>query len=142
MQAKLIRRQLISAPWYNSSLRNLYEKVPVGGSIDVRETHDAYKIETEIPGFTKKQLQLKYVDSMKLILSGSNKKNKHFERTIPLHCPVDPLKAKAKLHHGMLHVELPKNKAAVNVAISDPSLLRDPIAKNFDRCDYVKGCDV
>lgn len=89
---------------------------------DVRETHDAFVIQADVPGVTEKDLDLS-LTSNRLVISGQRESEQEtkgetqyrserswgsFSRTFTLPTEIDTNKVTAELKNGVLMVQLPK----------------------------------
>jgi HSP20 family protein len=94
--------------------------------VDIQETTDAYRIQADLPGLTKDDIQVTFENNV-LRLSGERKwekdvkkENYHriertygsFSRSFALPNQVSPDKVEAKFENGVLSVVVPKAEAA------------------------------
>jgi HSP20 family protein len=94
--------------------------------VDIYETEDAFVLEAELPGMTKDDVDIEFVEN-RLILRGEHRpkpemKEEHyrrreraygrFERTFLLPALIDRDKVTAEMHHGVLTLRLPKSDLA------------------------------
>ncbi len=95
-------------------------------TINVSDNVESLRITADLPGMERKDVTVA-VEEDRLVLSGSRAEEKEekgrnwyrrerscgeFRREIPLPCAVDPNKASAAMHNGVLTVELPKRAEA------------------------------
>ncbi len=93
---------------------------------EVRETPDEISIRLEAPGMEPDDFDLQILDEV-LVVRGEKRVERSdrrgayrvmecaygaFERAIPLPCPVDEAKARARYRRGVLQVQLPKSPRA------------------------------
>ena len=94
--------------------------------VDIYETEDAFILEAELPGMTKDDVDIEFVEN-RLILRGVHRPNPEmkeehyrrreraygrFERTFLLPALIDRDHVTAEMHHGVLTLRLPKSEAA------------------------------
>ncbi len=97
-----------------------------GPALDVYENEDHVVVKAEIPGLTKKDVQVK-ITGTSLTLTGEKKKEEEvkeddysysersygkFSRTLSLPCEVQSDKGKATFKDGVLEVRIPKTEEA------------------------------
>lgn len=116
--------------WF--SLRNATPAVP---AINVKECDKAFELEMAVPGMTKDDFQVLVNDKDQLVVSVEKKEEKkedekssrflrrefnftHFEQTLLLPQNVDREAITAKVHHGVLHINLPKLD---NIPVKEPN---------------------
>lgn len=93
---------------------------------EVHETPEEISVKLEAPGMDPDDFDLQVVDEV-LVVRGEKRVERSdrrgayrvmecaygaFERAIPLPCPVEEAKARARYRRGILHVQLPKSPAA------------------------------
>jgi HSP20 family protein len=91
-------------------------------TFDVRETHDAFIIQADVPGVTEKDLDIS-LTSNRLVISGQRESEQEtkgetqyrserswgsFSRTFTLPTEIDTNKVNAELKNGVLMIQLPK----------------------------------
>lgn len=106
---------MLTTPWFGNG-ENAFPP------IDVRETDDAYVVETELPGFKPHEFEVKLVDGV-LTVSGERKKEKdektkafhrteryygRMERQVALPADVEEEKIEAVYKDGLLQMTVPK----------------------------------
>jgi HSP20 family protein len=89
---------------------------------ELREDSDALVVKLEIPGMEPEQLDVDVVDDF-LVVRGEKRVEREeargryhvmecaygsFERAVPLPMPVDPTRTRARYHHGVLTITMPK----------------------------------
>jgi HSP20 family protein len=94
--------------------------------VDIYETEDAFVLEAELPGMTKDDVEIEFVEN-RLILRGAHRpkpemKEEHyrrreraygrFERVFVLPALIDRDEVTAEFHHGVLTLQLPKSDMA------------------------------
>ena len=107
------------APW-------LRKEIGFGPAVDISESDKEYKVEVELPGLDKKNLNVT-VDNGRLHISGERQEEQKdekenylrlersygsFSRTLQLPATIDEDKAEADYKDGVLTVRLPKNAEA------------------------------
>jgi HSP20 family protein len=103
---------------------------------DVTETPEGYKVEAEVPGFSKDQISIK-AEGSTLYISGSIKEpaegkevkeegsslvsservKEAFERIVRLPDKIDAENVKAHLNHGVLSIQVPKAEGSDAIPI-------------------------
>lgn len=83
-----------------------------GGAIGVYEADAAWHLRTDLPGFTKEDVELRLEDGV-LHLAAERKDSKHpfhsrIERTFRVPDHIDPAGITARLENGILELTLPK----------------------------------
>jgi HSP20 family protein len=86
--------------------------------VDFQENEDGYRMEVELPGFSKEQIQLDYhagVLSLKAerVLpkdKDGNESRRVYERSIRLPDDIAPEKIEARMNNGVLEVSLPRRE--------------------------------
>lgn len=123
---------LFNDEWF--SLRNATPAVP---AMNVKECDKAFELEMAVPGLTKEDVQVQVNDKDQLVVSVEKKEEKkeddrsskflrrefnftHFEQTLLLPQNVDRESITAKVHHGVLHIKLPKLD---NLPVKEPNRL-------------------
>lgn len=123
---------LFNDEWF--SLRNAAPAVP---AMNVKECDKAFELEMAVPGLTKEDVQVQVNDKDQLVVSVEKKEEKkeddrsskflrrefnftHFEQTLLLPQNVDRESITAKVHHGVLHIKLPKLD---NLPVKEPNRL-------------------
>ena len=94
-------------------------------AVDVSETDTAYEVSAELPGLTKKEVDITFENGVLIIkgerqFDGSAEGNHHrierrygaFSRSFVLPTEVDTEKAKATFKNGLLTISLPKAERA------------------------------
>jgi len=105
-----------------SSIEPLFErllKVPVETtrrSVICDESEDAYELRIEVPGFSKKQIQIEIDQTLLKVLADGNgvsQKSVEIKKKHNIRLPegVDSGKASASLENGVLSIRLPKKTA-------------------------------
>jgi len=102
------------------------EAVAITPCVDVYETEKEVVVKAELPGLTKKDVEVQATEDS-VTIRGEFKKDEEvseegyyrrerrfgrFERMIPLPAEVKPEEAKAKFENGVLEIRLPKAKEA------------------------------
>ena len=121
--APLFERMADIKPLWDWPGKGAYDLTPM---VDVTETEKAYEMTAEMPGMDEKDFELVLSEGL-LTLKGE-KKEEHeehekdyrlserrygaFERSFRLPDGVDADKVNARFEKGVLHVTLPKSKAA------------------------------
>ncbi len=120
---------------FNNFFRNDYHEPYVKNcgskaATNIFETDKEFKIEVQLPGFTKEDLQLNVHNSL-LTIKVENKKEENkeeykyahrefgaenYEKQYRLPKTVDTDKISAKFENGVLNVELPKKEEALEKA--------------------------
>jgi HSP20 family protein len=112
----------IPTPWREETMTPL----------DLEETPTRYLVHMNLPGVTKEQVTVRFLDQnleieaeAKAVKETERKNYVHRERTeeeyhrlLSFPTPVVPEKAEAKLEHGVLVVNVPKQKPAKELRIS------------------------
>ena len=85
-------------------------------SVIFNETDDSYQLKIELPGFSKKDVEVEIDQSLlhlSLVLRGSEKEDDEVEtkRSIQLPEGIDASKSSASLENGILTVSVPKKVA-------------------------------
>lgn len=93
-------------------------------SVDVKEDEKRFRIEAELPGLEKDDVEVLFTDNV-LTIRGEKRveqddSKRHyseryygqFERRIPLGAEVEPDKIEASFKNGVLKLEIPKSKQA------------------------------
>ena len=108
-----------------------FENNPSVPDVNVRETKDQYTIEVAAPGMDKKDFNVDVQNNMLVISSEKESKDENkedenflrrefsytsFQRSFSIPENVDADNIKAKYDNGVLYVELPKRKEAVEKA--------------------------
>ena len=108
-----------------------FENNPSVPDVNVRETKDRYNIEVAAPGMDKKDFNVDVQNNMLVISSEKESKDENkedenflrrefsytsFQRSFSIPETVDADNIKAKYDNGVLYVELPKRKEAVEKA--------------------------
>jgi HSP20 family protein len=93
---------------------------------DVKETHEAYVIQAELPGLSREDVDIQLRDSL-LLISGHKREQKEdagsayrvserrygrFDRSFPVPADADRERVEASFRDGLLTVTLPKSRAA------------------------------
>ena len=93
-------------------------------AVDVKETHDNFLINADIPGFNKKDIKVNIIDQ-KLMITGESKNESNdensryhyrerrhgsFNRTFNLPESVNEDKISASFKNGILEIKLPKHE--------------------------------
>jgi HSP20 family protein len=101
-------------------------------ALDLEETPTSYVVHMNLPGIVKDQVTVRFLDQS-LEIDAEAKKAKEIERKnyvqrerqeakyhrlLSFPTPVVPDKAEAKLEHGVLNVNVPKQKPAKELKIS------------------------
>ena len=120
-------------PRQNGELQTADERLILDASrwavlaAEIRETDSDIEVSLEAPGMTAEDFDIQMVDDH-LVIRGEkhlerSRRDGHyhvmecaygrFERALPLPTPVDEAGARARYKRGVLHVSLPKSRAAV-----------------------------
>lgn len=95
-------------------------------ALNVWEDDDFVYVDSELPGYQLKDLEVYVASNDQLVLKGERNAEEHpnavchrqergfgeFNRTVTLPIPVDADKVEAKLEHGVLHLKLAKSPVA------------------------------
>jgi HSP20 family protein len=102
--------------WFQAE-SELVTSIPVG----LLETPDALKVNTVLPGYRAKDIQI-HVEPQRLFISGQRDKteqqSEQIFRSIDLPARIDPKRVKATFRNGELEIELPKAGEAKKVAVA------------------------
>ncbi len=92
--------------------------------VDIEETDDAYVVEAELPGVKREDVKIEVVGN-ELTIAGEVKERERkgtlrkrtrrtgrFDYRVGLPSQVDPDKIEAKLHEGVLTLQVPKSERA------------------------------
>jgi HSP20 family protein len=92
--------------------------------VDIEETDDAYVVEAELPGVKREDVKIEVVGN-ELTITGEVKERERkgtlrkrtrrtgrFDYRVGLPSQVDPDKIEAKLHEGVLTLQVPKSERA------------------------------
>lgn len=116
--------------WFGAfGLPTLANRVEKGGwlpAMDIRETHEGYELEAELPGLNKEDIKITLQEDV-LSLQGERKSGQEvaeggyhhqermfggFARSFRLPGPVDGSKVQAEYKDGILRLSLPKAEGA------------------------------
>lgn len=107
------------------------EELTAAYPVDIREEDDTLRVDAELPGFKKDQVQVTLDQGVLRIVAERKEKEKikgqrhlherrytRIERCFTLPTPVDESKVDAKLDDGVLHLTLHKTKEAQRCRIA------------------------
>ncbi len=89
-----------------TGIKPSFEREPL---VDIIDDTDVLRIIAEIPGVSKKDIDLSATENSLLIQAESTDKNRKYFKELDLPCVVLPESASAKFKNGVLEVELKKN---------------------------------
>lgn len=120
----LLRRPLARTMW--PSLPRMMEEMVNAPSVDIYEEGDQIIVKSEMPGMSKKDIEISLTDDT-VTLTGEKKKEEKtekkdylrmersygsFKRTFTLPTEIQTDKAKASFKDGVLEIKIPKSEAA------------------------------
>jgi HSP20 family protein len=133
------RRPFFGMDWlpFRDRLRewSAFGEVPYYPAVDVYEHGNDVMVRCEIPGMTRDDIKVKFVDDTTLVLSGERKSEEKvekgdylrhecsygaFSRTLSLPESVDHKKAKASYKDGVLEIRIPKSEKSLKKAWTVP----------------------
>lgn len=85
-------------------------------AMDLYETEDGYRLEVELPGYTREQIELDHQDgtlalkATKVETEAGKEDRRVIERTVTLPEDVSADKIQARLSNGVLEVTLPRRE--------------------------------
>lgn len=85
--------------------------------VDIIDDTDVLRVIAEIPGVSKKDVDLSATENSLLIQAESSDKKRKYFKELDLPCVVFPESASAKFKNGVLEVELKKNKILDNAGM-------------------------
>ncbi|MHA2247704.1 MAG: archaeal heat shock protein Hsp20 [Candidatus Hodarchaeales archaeon] len=88
------------------NLRPSLEREPL---VDIIDDTDVLRVIAEIPGVSKKDIELSTTENSLLIQAESNDKKRKYFKELDLPCAIFPESASAKFKNGVLEVELKKD---------------------------------
>ncbi len=95
-------RKIDSSPNFRPSL----EREPL---VDIIDDTDVLRVIAEIPGVSKKDIELSTTENSLLIQAESSDKKRKYLKELDLPCAIFPESALAKFKNGVLEVELKKD---------------------------------
>ena len=88
------------------NFRPSFEREPL---VDIIDDTDVLRVIAEIPGVSKKDIELSTTENSLLIQAESSDKKRKYLKELDLPCAIFPESASAKFKNGVLEVELKKN---------------------------------
>ncbi len=123
---------LLGPPWWPA--RRIFEGEELAPSVDIFEEGGDIVLKAELPGMSKEDISVDLTDHL-ITISGEKKKEEKvedknfyrlersygsFSRSFELPADVKADQVKAKFHHGVLEVRLPKTEEAKRRAKTVP----------------------